>query len=749
MNIFDKRPLLLIITAFISGFVGFTFSDGWVKGSLLIGAILLLILSLVFYFNKIVKNLIWLIIPLILIVSMAFSYIYFDLHFKIYERYDEEVQIEGIVISIEENPYSSTIIVQTTSIQEKSRRGHKLRLYLQNYSIGEEYEIGSKISFKATLYEFDDFYDIDATSYYFADGISADARDIKDLKHIGQESIPIASYGALIRGYLLQRAELLSGERAGALFSALFLGERDMLDDQIKLDFKRLGITHVLALSGLHLSIISLGISKVLTAVKIKKKPRLVIVSVFILTYMILTGLSVSVVRAGIMLLISSALFLLGKTKDSITSLSIAVLVILIISPYSVYDLTLWLSALSTLGIVAMGDLEEYKPQETIWKRALKAIFDSLKASLFATSATLLITITTFGAMSLASAIATFLFSILAEIVIYIGMLMLIFGKVIPFGFILNYISEATYWLAGIMSKPDWIYLCTDYVIIILLVAIYTFGFAIFLIFGFKNKKHASAILAICFIVITILSMLVNVTAANEDISICTLNENGDRILLRSNSKVALICSADYSSAEAYISFDLLTDYKITYLNEYYITNYTSELLADIEKLTSLIKIDKICLPAAENEEEEYILEDLFLLTDNKNTEICVYNLEEEIVWNEYTLSFLYRSKYADKYEKNAFKITKDSTNLLYLSPSMLLGADKIYAFQVIAKSNAIIFGCNGYKDHTYINFDVFNANIMKIYVGNSKLTIIQDVFWAYKERGTEIYRDATFNLFN
>lgn len=748
MNIFDKRPLFLIITTFISGFVGFTFGDGWVRGLLLACAILLLILSLLFHQKKILKNLLFIILPLILVISMAFSYIYFDIYFKLYEQYEEEVNIEGTIVSIEEGEYSSTIIVRTSKIQDKTKAGYKIRLYFRNYSLGEELSAGSKISFKATLKEFEDFSDMDATAYYFADGICADATDVNDINHIGKSSIPIAAYTENARKILSDRAEILSSERAGSLFSALFLGERDLLGDQIKLDFKRLGITHILALSGLHLSIISLGISRVLSAIKVKKKARLVIVSAFIITYMVLTGLSVSVVRAGIMILISSALFLLGKTKDSVTSLSIAVLIILLVSPYAVYDLALWLSALSTLGIVAMGDIEEYTPSQNIWENILKAIFDSLKASFFATSATFAVTLCTFGATSLASAIATFIFSILAEIVIYLGMLMLIFGKIIPLGFILSYISEAVYQLAGAMAKLDWIYLCTEYSIILVVVSAYTIAFALFLALKLKNTKRAATILAICFVMIMILSLGVNLASANDDISLCTMDENGDRILLRSDSKVALLSSSDYSSTEAYKSYKLLSDRKITYLNAYYITNYSSELIEDILKITSLIKVDTIYVPSTQNEEEEYILEDLISATKYSSAEIYVYEIEEEIKFSIYTISALHRSKYGDTYEKNAFRISNETSSLLYLSPGMLLGIDKMLAYHVIPGSSDIIFGCHGYKDHSAITMDVYNKNINNIYVGNSKLTIIQSVFEAYKKSGTTIYRDATVEIF-
>ena len=320
MNIFDKRPLFLILTVAISGFVGFTFSGGILKGILCALALLLLILSLFVVDKKrISTNPLLIILPAVLLISMICSFIYFDLYFKIYNHYEGEMTIEGKIVSYENDSYTSNIIVKTSKIDGKIKYGHTVRMSLEKYMLDERFDIGSKISFSGNLCEFEDFSDMDANSYYFAKGIGADVQNVRNVRYLGKGALPLSYYTKSIRMALFDRIDSLSDSKAASLFAALFTGERDLLDDQITLDFKRLGITHILALSGAHLSMISLGVSRVLSFAQIKKKPRLIIVAIFIILYMILTGLSVSVVRAGIMILIYTALFLLGKTKDSIT----------------------------------------------------------------------------------------------------------------------------------------------------------------------------------------------------------------------------------------------------------------------------------------------------------------------------------------------------------------------------------------------------------------------------------------------
>ena len=749
MNIFDKRPLFIIITALISGFVSFTFSDGVVRGLLLLFSILALILSLIFYYKKRFCNLLFIIVPISLLLSMICSYLYFDVHFKLYEQYSSEVEIEGKIMSVEEGSFSSTIIVKTSKINQKNKGGYKVRLSIPNYSLSEEFVPGTLVSFRATLSKFEDFSDIDATAFYFSKGICSDTTDVSDLTYIGKGTVPISTQLDFLRVQLSVRAEKFTSDKTRSLFIALFLGERDLLDDQIKLDFKRLGITHILALSGSHLTMLSIGISKMLSIIKVKKKPRLVIVSVFIIAYMVLTGLSVSIVRAGIMFLLSSALFLLKKTKDSVTSLSVSVLIILIISPYAVYDLALWLSALSTLGIVAMVDIEDYEPKKDILHTIRDAVIISFKSTLYATSAILLVSLYAFKSLSLASAMATFIFSLLSEAIMYIGMLMLMLGDIIPIGVILDLISDATYSLANAMARPDWVYLSSDYVIVTIVTIAYSIGFILFLSLCLKNKKRATLILTICFILVMSLSLVTNLVGANKDAAIYNTYEDGDRIILRSDSKVALISSAAYSSSGAYEGYRLLSDNQITYLNLYYLTGYSSGLMTDVLKIMSLMKVDTVCLPYPDSESEKIILEDLTDELTDRGTTISLYKIDEQIIWHEYKICALYRTKNGSSRPKNAFCITKNDIKMLYLSAGMMHGKEKILAFDMIADSNIVLFGTKDYKKYGNVIFDVYNENIKKIYIENEKVSIQYTIAAAYEKSGTEICRDATVSLFD
>ena len=741
MNIFDKRPLFLILTIAISGFVVFTFSDGILRGILCVFALLLLILSLfLFYKKRITNNPLVIIIPAVLIVAMLFSFIYFDLYFKIYKHYESEVTIEGKIVSFENESYSSNIIVRTSKIDGKIKYGHTVRMSIERNKLDERFYVGSKISFSGKLSEFEDFSDMDANTYYFAKGIGADVQNVRNIKYIKTGTMPIEAYANTLRTAIFDRIDTLSDNKAASIFAALFTGERELLNEQIRLDFKRLGITHILALSGLHLSIISQGLSQLLSLMRIKKKPRLVITAIFIFLYMILTGLSVSVVRAGLMILIYTALFLLGKTKDSLTSLAVSVFLILLFKPYAVFDLALWLSALATFGIVAYSNENEYTPKASFWKSIAAYIVASFKASFFATSATLLISVTAFGSLSLIAAIATLIFSLLAEAVIYLGILLLIFGKTIPFEYLLIPVSDLTYYLSGVLSELDFIYLSANYIIVIIAAVLYTLGFTLFFILHINNKKIAALILAICFIIFMAVSLVANLVSINDDKVIYSYSDNGDCIVLRSDANTALIYSGSHSSSSAYNEFELLKDYKIETLDFYFVSNYSGRLESHILKMLSLIKIDCIYLPEPKNADEEEIYSGLCYATEDYRVEFELYDLNDTIYLGEVKIEEAYRTEYGDYKNKVAISIETDSDRIVYFSSGMLNSTEKIVAFEMAANADTVIFGRHGskYYDTAYIS-DMKYYSIDKIIISSDNLEFKEDTLNFYRKRDADI----------
>ncbi|MCQ2353774.1 MAG: competence protein ComEC family protein [Clostridia bacterium] len=149
------------------------------------------------------------------------------------------------------------------------------------------------------------------------------------------------------------------GGDEGALCSAMILRNTSRLPEYIRRDFSRSGVSHLLSVSGLHISVLVGIIFWLLRKLRIGKTPSVVIGVVFVFFYLALIGFPVSAVRASVMLGIVYVSYFGGFDADGVNSLGIAALIILIHSPRAILDIGFILSFCATLGIVIF--LPEYK----------------------------------------------------------------------------------------------------------------------------------------------------------------------------------------------------------------------------------------------------------------------------------------------------------------------------------------------------------------------------------------------------
>ena len=142
------------------------------------------------------------------------------------------------------------------------------------------------------------------------------------------------------------RNTLLSeaGEKNGSILSAILLGEKSQMDPEIKKLSQVNGIGHILAISGLHLSVIGIGIYQLLRKLTGSYTIGGIGGIFFFFLYVLMIGVTVSVIRAGIMYLFRVGAEIAGRHYDSVTALSVAAAVVLIWRPLSIYDGAFWLS---------------------------------------------------------------------------------------------------------------------------------------------------------------------------------------------------------------------------------------------------------------------------------------------------------------------------------------------------------------------------------------------------------------------
>lgn len=147
------------------------------------------------------------------------------------------------------------------------------------------------------------------------------------------------------------------GEKNGGMLSAMMLGERRELDQELKELYQVNGIGHLLAISGLHLSFVGLSLYQFLRKTGLTYKEAGFLGCLALLLYTIMSGLSVSAIRAFVMFVIRIGADMTGRVYDMLTSLAVAAAVIICWRPLYAFDAGFLLSFGAIIGILFLYPL--------------------------------------------------------------------------------------------------------------------------------------------------------------------------------------------------------------------------------------------------------------------------------------------------------------------------------------------------------------------------------------------------------
>lgn len=146
-------------------------------------------------------------------------------------------------------------------------------------------------------------------------------------------------------------------EREENVLIAMLTGEKNGLDPEIKEVYNKAGISHLLAISGTHLSILILGCYQLLRKRKISYSKAVLVSGIFLTGFSIMSGLSISTVRAAIMMSLFLLSQLLGASYDGLTGLSIAAVIILLFQPLAFLAISFQFSFLAAYGAISAGKI--------------------------------------------------------------------------------------------------------------------------------------------------------------------------------------------------------------------------------------------------------------------------------------------------------------------------------------------------------------------------------------------------------
>ena len=162
---------------------------------------------------------------------------------------------------------------------------------------------------------------------------------------------PLLEWLAELRTYFGRRLDHVFPEKEAGVMRAMLLGDRTQLDPELRDLYQEGGIVHILSISGLHVTLLGMGLFSLLRRIGMRIGPAAVIAGSVLLPYGIMTGMSVSACRAIGMFLLRMLALLVGRTYDMPTAVAVMACSMLCLEPVSGLNSGFWLSFGSIFGV--------------------------------------------------------------------------------------------------------------------------------------------------------------------------------------------------------------------------------------------------------------------------------------------------------------------------------------------------------------------------------------------------------------
>lgn len=314
------------------------------------------------YIKILIPNKKLILISITFIISFTYILILENSFNTKYKNIKEEIKVEAIVISnVKEKEYKDEYIIKVKTINSnKKYNGTHLKLSIKNNKNKLEY--GDKIKFKGEFEEPEvqrNYGGFDYKEYLKTGKIYGlvTANKIEKVEK-GKYNKLLIVINKINQNIVNNSNKILEKEEAN-LLTGILIGNKDNLSKDVQESFRNSNLSHMLAVSGAHVTYVILGITIILKKSKINKRISKIITIVLLILFIYLTGGTPSVTRACIMAIYIIFASLIYKKPNILASISISLLIILIINPYKILDVGMQLSYGGTLGIILLTKMLE------------------------------------------------------------------------------------------------------------------------------------------------------------------------------------------------------------------------------------------------------------------------------------------------------------------------------------------------------------------------------------------------------
>lgn len=577
-----KRKMAYIGFSYLFGlFVASFFA---VKINLLLLVLLLALGAILFLFLKEKRKYLLIItIPIILSISQNIAYTK-CVYNEAVKLNDKNMSFKGEVVDFSQKEGDRLTIIA------KGKLGD-INTTILVYTDMKEIDYYDKIEFKGTFQKISDTVSYSGESINKSKGIFLNCFDAKNV--VLKNQFSIKKYILHYRDYLFNRINEILPNDEGGFISAMLCGDKSELSGKTKLSLYRTGIGHIFCVSGTHLVIISGILIMILNAFKVRKKRQFFFVFAFVIAFSVFSGMSVSVIRASIMLVIYMSAYLFKREPDILSTLGLVGLLICITNPYAIRSYSFILSFSGALGL---GYLAPLVNKHIKFKGKFCSLKNSIMSLVTLSVFMFPISMFCFNEISLISPLSNLILIPICTLALTLAVIIAVFGGVYfisnPILVVAGTLVKIVIWLAGLMNKIPLSYISTgsDYLKIITI--------AIILVIVLMSIKHKSVRAIILSVIVGIMVIVGGLASykyfASKRVNITLLSDKESTSLLLIKGEKSVIINLYGEEHFLYTLESLIEKNGVSEIESIIIKNNNADNLSLVYKENLYVPIKKI-----------------------------------------------------------------------------------------------------------------------------------------------------------
>ena len=375
------------------------------------------------------------------------------------ERFSADEPVVGVVTKIRQNEASTSLLVRTSQVGVVS-------VLVRGNQYG--YAEGDLVAFKPNLERIRNMgnpWEFDYAQYMLRQSAAYTQHiaDAAEMVVVGKSKSPYYALQSMRRAARSLIYNSCLSSESKPLLAALLLGYGSDITPEMRQAMSTAGLSHVVALSGLHVGMVAMLVAWLLTPLLRggRLRTRVACCAAGVMLFALFTGLAPSVCRAAVMMVFASLAVLTNRRALSANAVAGAALCIVVLSPAAIYDAGFLLSFVSVTAMIVV--LPRFTAAIQGWHVALRYVVACMAVSVVAAAATSALTAYLFHTVSIASVFTNLL--VLPLLPVYMALsalyvLLLMAG--IDFSVLASVIgalSHAFVWLCRVVGSCDFLHI--------------------------------------------------------------------------------------------------------------------------------------------------------------------------------------------------------------------------------------------------------------------------------------------------